>query len=176
MTKEFFKRVAEHMKTHFWDNKKLKGILIGGPIPTKDEFLEQGQLVTALKDKVIAIKDLGGTGMHGLEELVELCQDVLSEQEITKQRKILDLFFEKLAKEPNKVSYGEAEVEDRLNRGAVEKLIISKSLPKEKIKFLEKLAQASSSEIHLVTKETVEGVQFDNLGGTGAILRFEIHD
>ncbi|MFH0712007.1 MAG: peptide chain release factor aRF-1 [archaeon] len=176
MTKEFFKRVAEHMKTHFWDNKKLKGILIGGPIPTKDEFLEQGQLVTALKDKVVAVKDLGGTGMHGLEELVELCQDVLSEQEITKQRQILDLFFEKLAKEPNKVSYGEAEVEDRLNRGAVEKLIISKSLPKEKIKFLEKLAQASSSEIHLVTKETAEGVQFDNLGGTGAILRFEIHD
>ncbi len=176
MAKEFFKRVAEAVKKHFWDNKKLKGILVGGPIPTKDEFLDQGQLVTALKEKVIAVKDLGGTGIHGLEELVELCQDVLSEQEITKQRQILDIFFEKLAKEPNKVSYGEAEVEDRLNRGAVEKLIISKSLPKEKIKFLEKLAQASSSEIHLVTKETSEGVQFDNLGGTGAILRFEIHD
>jgi len=174
--KEFFKRVAEHMKTHFWDNKKLKGILVGGPIPTKDEFLEQGQLATALKEKVIAVKDIGGTGMHGLQELVERCEDVLVEQEITKQRLILDLFFEKLAKEPNKVSYGEAEVEDRLNRGAVEKLIISKSLPKEKIKLLEKLAKASSTEIHFVTKETAEGVQFDNLGGTGAILRFEIHD
>lgn len=176
MTKEFFKRVAEAIKKHFWDNKKLKGILVGGPIPTKDEFLDQSQLVTALKEKVIAVKDLGGTGMHGLEELVELCQDVLSDQEITKQRQILDLFFEKLAKEPNKVSYGEAEVEDRLNRGAVDKLIISKSLPKEKIKFLEKLAQSSSTEIYLVTKETTEGVQFDNLGGAGAILRFEIHD
>jgi peptide chain release factor subunit 1 len=174
--KEFFKRVAEHMKTHFWDNKKLKGILVGGPIPTKNEFLDQGQLVTKLKEKVIAVKDIGGTGMHGLQELVENCQDVLAEQEITKQRVILDLFFEKLAKEPNKVSYGEAEVEDRLNRGAVEKLIISKSLPKEKVKVLEKLASASSTEIHLVTNETAEGVQFDNLGGVGGILRFEIHE
>ena len=174
--KEFFKRVAEHMKKHFWDNKKLKGILVGGPIPTKDEFLDQGQLATALKEKVIAVKDIGGTGMHGLQELVENCQDVLSEQEITKQRLILDLFFEKLAKEPNKVAYGEAEVEDRLSRGAVDKLIISKSLPKEKVKMLEKLAGASSTEIHLVTKETAEGVQFDNLGGVGGILRFEIHD
>ena len=176
MAKEFFKRVAEALKEHFWDNKKLKGILVGGPIPTKNEFLEQGQLVTALKNKVIAVKDIGGTGMHGLQELVERCQDVLAEQEITKQRLILDLFFEKLAKEPNKVSYGEAEVEDRLNRGAVEKLIISKSLPKEKVKMLKKLAKASSTEIHIVTNETAEGVQFDNLGGVGGILRFEIHD
>ena len=174
--KEFFKRVAEAMKKHFWENKKLKGFLIGGPIPTKDEFLDQGQLATALKNKVIAVKDIGGTGMHGLQELVERCEDVLAEQEITKQRVILDLFFEKLAKEPNKVSYGEAEVEDRLNRGAVDKLIISKSLSREKVKLLEKSAKASSTEIHIVTNETAEGVQFDNLGGVGGILRFEIHD
>ena len=79
------------------ENKKLKGILIGGPIPTKEDFLDQGQLLTALKEKVIAVKNLGGTEMHGLQELVELSQDVLAEQEITKQKLILDLFFEKLA-------------------------------------------------------------------------------
>lgn len=174
--KEFFKRVAEAMREHFWDNKKLKGILVGGPIPTKDEFLEQGQLLTQLKNKVIAVRDIGGTEMHGLQELVERCSDTLSEQEITKQRVILDLFFEKLAKEPNKVSYGEAEVEDRLNRGAVDKLIISKSLPREKVKRLEGMAKASSAEIHIVTNETAEGVQFDNLGGVAGLLRFEIHE
>jgi peptide chain release factor subunit 1 len=172
--KEFFKRVADTMKDYFFDNKKLKGILVGGPIPTKDEFLEQGQLVTALKNKVVAVKDLGGTGMHGLQELVLLCQEVLAEQAITKQKKILDEFFERLAKDPDKVAYGEAETEDRLNRGAVEKLIISKSLDRDKIKKLEKLAKASSTEIHLVTDETPEGVQFDNLGGAGGLLRFMI--
>jgi peptide chain release factor subunit 1 len=172
--KEFFKRVAEAMKKHFFDNKKLKGILVGGPIPTKDEFLEQGQLVTALKDKVVAVKDLGGTGMHGLQELVLLCQEVLAEQAITKQKKILDEFFERLAKDPDKVAYGEAETEDRLNRGAMEKLIISKSLDRDKIKRLEGLARETSTEIHLVTDETPEGVQFDNLGGAGGLLRFAI--
>ena len=114
--------------------------------------------------------------MHGLHELVEKCEDILVEQEMTKQRLILDLFLEKLAKEPNKVAYGEAEVEDRLNRGAVDKLIISKSLPREKIKLLEKLASKSSAEIHIVTNETAEGVQFDNLGGVAGLLRFEIHE
>jgi peptide chain release factor subunit 1 len=176
MAKEFFKRVADAMKDHFFDNQKLKGILIGGPIPTKDEFLEQGQLVTALKEKVLAIKDLGGTGLPGLNELVQLCEEVLSEQEITKQKKILDEFFEALAKDPDKATYGEAEVEDRLNRGAVEKLILSKSLDRKKIKKFEQLGSAISSEVHIVTNETTQGVQFDNLGGIGGILRFAIMD
>jgi peptide chain release factor subunit 1 len=172
LAKEFFRRVAEEMKNQFFENKKLKGILIGGPVPTKDEFLETGNLVTSLKDKVIAVRDIGGTEMNGLKELVEACKDVLAEQEITKQKKILDEFFEMLAKEPEKIAYGEAEVEQRLNEGAVGKLIISKSLPRDKIKFFEKLAVQTSPEIHVVTSETTEGVQFDNLGGIGGVLRF----
>ncbi len=176
LAKDFFKRIAENMRNHFWDNKKLKGIIVGGPIPTKEEFLKQSQLVTQLKEKVIGVKDIGGTGMHGLHELVEASEDLLAEQEMTKQRQILDLFFEKLAKEPNKVAYGPAEVEDRLIRGAVGKLIISKSLPREKVKAMEKLAAASSAEIYIVTNETAEGIQFDNLGGIAGLLRFEIHD
>lgn len=176
LAKEFFKRIAEAMKTHFFENPKIKGILIGGPIPTKEEFLEKGGLTTQLKEKVIAVKNLGGTEMSGLVELVNLCEDVLAEQEVTKQKKILDEFFEMLAKEPDKVAYGEAEVKDRLEKGAVEKLIVSKSIDKKLIKKLTEEAKNYSTEVHLVTNETVEGVQFDNLGGIGGILRYEVID
>ena len=176
LAKEFFRRVAEGMKDIFFDNQKLKGILVGGPIPTKEEFLTQGQLVTKLKDKVMAVRDIGDTGLPGLKELVEKCQDVLAEQEITKQKQILDEFFSMLGKQPEKVAYGSAETEIRLKQGAVGKLIVSKSLEREKIKFYEALANQTSAEVHIVTKETPEGVQFDNLGGIGGILRFAIHE
>jgi len=172
LAKEFFRRVAEQMKKHFFDNEKLKGILVGGPIPTKDEFLETGQLVTKLKEKVIAVKDIGGTQLHGLKELVKVSEDVLAEQEITIQKQILDEFFSTLGKEPEKVAYGEAEVEQRLTEGSVQKLILSKSLSRDKIKKFTLLAKNTSAEIFLVTKETSEGVQFDNIGGLGGILRF----
>lgn len=172
LAKEFFRRVAEQMKQHFFENNKLKGILVGGPIPTKEEFLETGQLVTKLKDKVVAVKDIGDTGLPGLKDLVDASQDELAEQEITKQKLILDEFFATLAKEPNKVAYGETEVQIRLEQGSAQKLILSKELPQEKIKFLTKLAEQTSSEVYLVTKETAEGIQFDNIGGVGAILRF----
>lgn len=174
--KEFYRKTAEYMKKLFWDNKKLKGIFIGGGGPTKEHFLDQSQLVTQLKNKVIALKNMGGDGMKGLEELVKLCQSDLEEQAITKQRIIIDLFMERLGKNPDKVSYGEAEVEDRLRKGAVDKLILSNTLPREKVKFFKELAQASSTEVHLVGDETPEGIQFKNLGGFGGLLRFEVYD
>ena len=174
--KEFYKKTAEYMKKLFWDNKKLKGILIGGPIPTKEKFMVQSQLVTQLRNKVIALKNMGGDGMNGLEELVKLCKVDLEEQEITKQRIIIDFFMERLGKNPNKVSYGEAEVEDRLRKGAVDKLILSNTLPREKVKLFKKLAQASSTEVHIVGDETPEGIQFKNLSGFGGLLRFEVYD
>ena len=74
MAKEFYRRVAEVMKSEFFEMKKLKGILVGGPIPTKEEFLEEGQLATSLKNKVIAVKDIGYADEHGLELLVEASQ------------------------------------------------------------------------------------------------------
>lgn len=172
LTKEFYRRVAEEMKNQFFEMKKLKGILVGGPIPTKEEFIADGQITTSLKDKIIAVRDIGDTEMHGLKTLVEACQDILAEQEVTKQKLILDEFFAMLGKQPEKVAYGEAEVEERLNQGAVGKLILSKTLQREKIRHFETLAKTTSAEVHIVSKETMEGVQFDNMGGVGAILRF----
>ena len=61
LAKEFFRRVADEMKKIFFEMPKLKGILVGGPIPTKEEFLQEGNLVTKLKEKVISVKDIGYT-------------------------------------------------------------------------------------------------------------------
>ena len=172
LAKEFFRRVAENMKEQFFENKKLKGILIGGPIPTKEEFVETGNLATALKDKIIALKDQGDTDVSGLKDLVDSCQDVLAEQEMTKQKKILDDFFRALAKEPEKVAYGEREVAQRLDEGIVKILILSRTLPKDKVKAFEEKAKKTSVEVHIVSNETTEGLQFDNIGGVGALLRY----
>src|SRR3989344_1145365 len=98
LAKVFFRRVAEEMKKIFFDMPKLKGILVGGPIPTKEEFLDEGQLVTKLKEKIIAIKDLGYVDEHGLELLVEDSQDEISQQELVKEKKTLERFFGTLGK------------------------------------------------------------------------------
>jgi len=175
MKKEFYRRIAEAVKSNFWDMKKLKGILVGGPGPTKEDFLKEGQLVTALKEKIIAVKDIGYADEHGLELLVEVSQDVLSEQEIIKEKKILEDFLTKLAKTPNKIVYGLEDVKKALGAGAVDTLIMSKKLDKKYKKEYREAAENISAKIEIVSEETEEGQQFASLGGIAAILRFEIH-
>lgn len=174
LAKEFFKRVAVTMKELFFDMPKLKGILIGGPVPTKEEFLEQGQLVTKLKDLVIGIKDIGNTDESGLEDLVVASQDILSSQEIIKEKKLLEKFFETLGKTPDKAFYKIEDIKKALKYGAVKTLILSKKLDKEKSKELALAAENISAEVEIVSIETPEGEQFWNLGGMGAILRFAV--
>ena len=70
LTKEFYKRIAEEMKKIFFEMPKLKGILVGGPIPTKNEFVEGDYLITKLREKVIDVIDSGDTDETGLKELV----------------------------------------------------------------------------------------------------------
>ncbi|MFA5992706.1 MAG: peptide chain release factor aRF-1 [Candidatus Pacearchaeota archaeon] len=174
MAKEFFRRVAEAMKEHFFEMKKLKGILVGGPIPTKDEFLEEGQLVTALKNKVIGVKDIGYADEHGLQLLVESSKDVLAEQQITKEKKIIENFFNTLGKNPDKAAYGYEKVKRALNMGAVQTLIVSEKVDRDILRELSKIAEQMGTEIEIVSAGTGEGEQFFNLSGIGAVLRFAV--
>lgn len=173
LAKEFFRRIADEMKKVFFDMPRLKGILIGGPLPTKEEFLEQGELVTALKNKIIAIKDLGYTDEHGLELLVEQSQQEIAEQELIKEKNILNRFFETLGKHREKAVYGLEKTKLALERGAVEILLISKKLDKKQKEELEKMAESIGAEVIIVSTENQDGEQFYNLTkGAGAILRF----
>ncbi len=173
MVKEFFRRIAQSMKEAYFDLEKLKGIILGGPIPTKEDFVKEGQLVTKLKDKIIGLRDLGYADEHGIGLLVEASYDILEEQEIIKEKKLLEKFFERLGK-GDRASYKKIDVEKALKYGAVETLILSKNLTKIQRKEFEEKAKEISSGVEIVSNETDEGKQFWNLGGVGALLRFEV--
>jgi peptide chain release factor subunit 1 len=174
LAKEFFRRIAENMKELYFDMPKLKGILIGGPIPTKEDFLKEGELVTALKNKVIGVKDIGNTDESGLHDLVEISQDILQQQEIIKEKKLLENFFTLLAK-TKKAIYGKDKIEKAIQYAAIETLFLSKDLDKREIREIREKVEQIGSNIEMISTETEEGEQFHNLSGIGAILRFEIN-
>jgi len=174
LTKDFYKRIAEEMKKIFFEMPKLKGIIIGGPIPTKDEFIDGEYLPTKLREKVIGRIDIGGSDESGIKELVERSRDILADQEIVHEKKILEKFFETLGEKPDLAYYKEADVRKALEYGAVEMLIISKDYNKTLAREFTKLAGEIDSKIEIVSTETTEGEQFNNLSGVGAILRFKI--
>ncbi len=174
LTKDFYKRIANEMKKIFYDEPKLKGILVGGPIPTKDEFVEGKYLPTRLNEKIIGVKDQGDTSESGLHELVSLSQEILADQEIIYEKKILEKFFNSLGKDPKMTPYKYEDVKKSLKLGAVDILIVSKNFDKKRGKELKDIAKQMGTTIEIVSSETEEGNQFLSLGGIGAIQRFAI--
>ncbi len=173
LTRDFYKRIADEMKSAFFENKKLKGIIIGGPIPTKDEFLDNEYLTDQLQKKVIGRLDIGDTDEAGLKELVDKAQDLLASQEIIREKKLLEKFFEALGERPDFVKYKLEEIEKAIEYGAVGVLYLSKDLDRETSKRLKTCAENIGADIEIISTETEEGKQFQQLSGMGALLRFK---
>ena len=172
--KEHYRKVAEYVKEQFLPIKELKGILVGGPGPTKHDFIELGQITNELKKKIIAVRDLSYTDDFGLHELVEKCGDVLASEEITKEKKIMEQFFQTLAKTPEKATYGKDETLRAVQMGAVDTLLLSETLDEKTIEFFTAEAEKMKSTVTLVSVATREGVQLKELGAIAAILRYGI--
>ena len=172
--RDHYKKVAEYVKEQFLGNKDLKGIIVGGPGPTKYDFVEGGFITNEVRKKIIAIKDLSYTGEFGLQELVDRSDDVLANEGIMEEKKIMAKFFDLLAKKPTMVSYGEKEVMQNLQNGVVATLLLSEDLEDEKIEEFENAAAPVGTEIQIISTETREGVQLREIGKVAAILRYEL--
>jgi len=171
---DFYKRIGQAVNKEFLNKPEIKGVLIGGPGPTKETFYDGQYINNEVKKKVIGIKDLSYTGEFGLNELVEKSKDVLAEAEITKEKQLLERLFTYLGKEPEKVAYGKDEVQRALEMGAVETLFLSEHLEDYEIEAFEDLADKSGATTEIISIDTKEGQQLRELSGIAAILRFAI--
>lgn len=173
--KDHFKKIAEFMKEQFLPlGNDLKGIIIGGPGITVNDFMNKDYLTGDIKKKIIGTKDLSYTGDFGLQELLERSEDLLAEEEVTQEKKSMQVFFKQMMENPKKVTYGEKETLKALEMNAVDVLLLSEVLEEERIFELEELAQLGGAEVKIISTETREGVQLRDLGKIAAILRFEI--
>ena len=171
--KEHFKKIADYMKDEFLKIKELKGIILGGPGVTVNDFLNKDYLTGDVKKKIIATKDLSYTGEFGLQELLDKSADVLASEEITEEKEIMQKFFSLLATKESTVTYGEVEVMKVLEAGAVEILLLSEALEDATIEEFEKKALDFGTEVKLISEETREGAQLREMGKIAAILRYE---
>jgi peptide chain release factor subunit 1 len=174
--KDFYDEVGALMKDNFFEMKELKGIIVGGPGPTKYDFVNGNHITQQLKDKIIGIRDLSYTDQFGIQELLDKSQDLLAEEAVMGEKKIVGKFFETLAKNPGLIAYGKSECLRLLKMGVVETFLVSESVEEELIDEIIKEAESFSTNVELISIETREGNQLKEIGGFGAILRYEVGD
>ena len=135
--REFLKRIGTHMNEAFLPLKDdLKGIVLGGPGFTKNDFYEGDYLHYELKDKVITTIDTSYTGEEGIREVITKSSDVLDNLDIMHEKSIVQKFIKELINEKGLASYGEDEVRNNLIIGAVDTLLLSEDLTSMRKKFV----------------------------------------
>ena len=124
----YFNRVGEHATRVFIDNSKVTGLLVGGPGPTKDEFLKGGYLHYELQKKIIAVLDLGYSGREGVRELVDKGADVLKDVRLVEEKRLVQKFLAEVNKQMGLAVYGLPRVMDALQKASAEVVLVSEDL------------------------------------------------
>ena len=124
----FYQEVAGMANDLFVPKRhELDGILVGGPSPTKDEFLDGDYLHHELQDKVLGKFDVAYTDESGLKDLVDAGSEALADQEIVDDKNQMEEFFENLHT-GEEATYGFEQTRRNLIMGSVDRLLISEDL------------------------------------------------
>jgi len=169
----WYEEVARKANEVLLPIKELKGIIVGGPSQAKLSFLDEPALSGELKKKVLGALDIGYAGEDGLKELLDKSEEILSQETIIIERKIIQDFFARLSRD-DKVTYGKNSVIDAINLGAVDKILVIESLDEELVDQIIELAKNFKTEVVLVSDKTPEGEQLKMMGGLGAFLRYNL--
>jgi peptide chain release factor subunit 1 len=124
----YYHRVAEHATRVFIEGAKVTGMIVGGPGPTKDDFLKGGFLHYELQNKVVAVLDLGYSGREGVRELVEKASDVLKDVRLLEEKKLVQKFLAEVNKQGGLAVYGLPRVLEALQKAAAEVVMVSDDL------------------------------------------------
>jgi len=132
---EFFKRVGNHANEIFLSIPDLKGIILGGPGPTKLDFEKGRYLDYRLKEKIVATVDTAYTGEQGVEEIVGRAPEIIKNVRYVEEKRIVQKFLYEVGHDTGLATYGEKEVRRALESGLVELLLLSEELDKTRVKI-----------------------------------------
>ena len=136
---EFYTKVGERASAIFLAEKdffeRFKGVLIGGPSPTKEEFEAGAFLHHEIQKKIIGLFDVAYTNEDGLAELVDAAKDALKGMGVVKEKEFMQKFLKELVKDAGLAAYGEESIRKNLEIGAVDTLLLSANLRKSRLRL-----------------------------------------
>ncbi|MGQ9479461.1 MAG: peptide chain release factor aRF-1 [Thermoproteota archaeon] len=125
---DYYRRVAERLNEIYLQNPDIKGLIVGGPGPTKEMFLEKDFIHYELRKKILAVVDTSYTSYQGIKEILEKASEKLQELDVIRERNLIKSFLSLVSADPDKVVYGIKEVEKAILTGRVRTVLFSEAL------------------------------------------------
>ena len=154
---EYFTRIGQHANEIFLPIENLKGIIVGGPGPTKYDFEKGEYLNYMLKNKIIDTVDTAYVEEQGVKEVVEKAPEVMRKVRYIEERKVMQQFLYEVGHDTGKITYGEEDVRRALEAGAVNILLLSEGLETTRVTI--KCSACNYQEQHTVKNKAL--VEFE---------------
>jgi peptide chain release factor subunit 1 len=132
---EYYHRVANHAYKVFIEQHKVSGLIVGGPGPTKENFLKAEHLDYRLLNNIIATMDCSYSGDEGIREIVDKLnsQGILADYRLMEEKKLMKEFMTEVYSGKGLAIYGLQDVLKSLESGIVGTLMIIDEIPFVKI-------------------------------------------
>ena len=121
----FYNRVAVTTREFFIDIYPIKGLIISGPGPTKEDFINGNYLEYRLQDMIINTIDASYAGAEGIREAFAKSSEILGDFRMVEEKKLVEDLFREINSHSGKGSYGLQEIIEYLKNNVVKTLIIT---------------------------------------------------
>ena len=143
----YFNRLAEHVTRILVEGNKVSGIIVGGPGPTKDDFLKSGYLHYQLQKNVLAVVDTGYSGREGVREMVDKASDILQGVRLVEEKRLVQRFLAEVNKPSGLATYGLPRVLEALEKANIETVLVSDDIETTQIAMLCKNCKTKKEQV-----------------------------
>jgi peptide chain release factor subunit 1 len=127
---EYYHRVANYAQKIFIDQYTVKGLIVGGPGPTKETFIREEYLDYRLQNNIVATLDTSYSGDEGVREIIDKVNDqgIMSEFRSMEEKKIVKKFMGEVFSGKGLGIYGMNDVVNNLKAGITDSIIATDSI------------------------------------------------
>ncbi|MEO9294757.1 MAG: peptide chain release factor aRF-1 [Nitrososphaera sp.] len=134
---EYYHRIADHAQKVFIDQYNTKGLIVGGPGPTKDNFLKEEYLDYRLQNSVLATLDTSYSGDEGVREIIDKAQKdgILAEFRVMEEKQLVKKFMSEVHSSKGLGIYGIFDVLKAMQGGIADLVLITDDISYVKLDF-----------------------------------------
>lgn len=192
----YVRKVAEAAAQIFITGNKVNvtGIIFAGSADFKNELLASDILDQRIREKVLKLVDVGYGGENGLNQAIELSEEVLQNIKLVSEKRVIRGFFEEIAMDTGKACYGVNDTMSCMELGSLETLIVYEGLALRRsvaedgqvtyseegdgellTDWVSENYKSLNCRVEFVSDRSQEGAQFvSGFGGVGGILRYKM--
>lgn len=169
---EYYHRIADYAQKIFIDQYTVKGLIVGGPGPTKETFVREEYLDYRLQNNIIATLDTSYSGDEGVREIIDKVNDqgIMSEFRSMEEKKLVKKFMREIFSGTGLGIYGLKDVVNNLKSGITDSIIVTDNIDLIYLETICKKCDHRFEKIverdHLIqTKQTITSSPCPNCNG-----------